>query len=442
MNIGKKLKKFRWQIASPKYRIGWLASAYRAMTPHVTYIGVTGSCAKTTTTRLIGTVLEQAGGCRTTDTNGIAPLSRNILSVGVTTRFCVQEISGDHPGKIRLQTKILRPQIGVVTTVGSDHYSNFRSMEATAREKRRLVKDLPRDGIAILNADDPNVWRMRKRVRARVLSFGLSPKADVRATGISSNWPNRLALTVTYRNESQEIQTRFVGEFWATSVLAAITCGIACGLDLRTCAKAITTAEANLARYSVHRAPGGPAFILDHKAPYWTIPLCFAFLKGASAPRKTVIFGTLSDYPGSAGARYRRTAREALEVADRVVFVGSSSHYVEKLRQGELADKILAFRDAFEASAYFKENVLPDELIVLKGSLRIDHLERIMLSLSEPVVCWMEHCRVKSACWKCEDFRRPHPPISQLDAPIEDATGPGEGPLGVRETGAGSSARH
>ena len=175
----------------------------------------------------------------------------------------------------------------------------------------------------------------------------------------------------------------------------------------------------------------------------WTIPHCLAFLKGASAPRKTVIFGTISDYAGSAGPRYRRVAREALEVADRVVFVGSNSRYVQKLRQGELADKLLAFQTAFEASAYFKQHVLPDELIVLKGSLRVDHLERIMLSLSEPVVCWMEHCRVKSVCTKCEDYKRPHPPISQLESPIEDATEPDEPALRVAsQTGARSSTLH
>ncbi|HEX5518137.1 MAG TPA: Mur ligase family protein, partial [Pseudolabrys sp.] len=391
---------------------------------------------------LIGTVLERAGQCRTKDNNGITHLSGNVLSVGLLTRFCVQEISGEHRGRIRVQTEILRPQIGVVTNVGSDHYKNVRSLEATAKEKGRLIADLPKRGIAILNADDPNVLGMRKRTRARVVTFGLSPEADVRATGISSNWPNRLALTVIHGNESQHIQTRLIGEFWTTSILAGVACGTALGIDLRTCAEAIATAEPNLARYSVHPVPGGPVFVFDHKAPFWTVPHCVGFLKAASAPRKTVIFGTISDYAGSASARYRSVAREALEVADRVVFVGSNSRYVEKLRQGEIADRLFTFQTAFEASAYFKERVLPDELIVLKGSLRVDHLERIMLSLSDPVVCWREHCRKMVVCSGCRDYRRPHSPILQAELPEEVATERHERSLGRAQTETGSSTLH
>ena len=97
---------------------------------------------------------------------------------------------------------------------------------------------------------------------------------------------------------------------------------------------------------------------------------------------------------------------------------------------------------AFEASAYFKEHVLPDELIVLKGSLRVDHLERIMLSLSEPVVCWMEHCRVKVVCSKCADYKRPHPPIFETESPVEVAAGRDERPSSGARTKAGSSALH
>jgi UDP-N-acetylmuramoyl-tripeptide--D-alanyl-D-alanine ligase len=427
LSIRTKLKKLRKRLKSPKQRWAWLATLHRLMLPHVTYIGVTGSCAKTTTTRLIGTVLERAGQCRTKDDNGITHVSRNVLSVGLFTRFCIQEVSGEQRGRIRVQTRILRPQIGVVTNIGGDHYKSFRSLEATAKEKGRLVEDLPRRGIAILNADDPNVINMQKRTRARVVTFGLSPGADVRAAGISSNWPNRLALTVIHGNESVHIQTRLVGEFWATSVLAAVTCGVACGLDLRTCAEAIATVEPNLARYSVHQVPAGPTFVFDHKAPVWTIPHCLAFLKSASASRKTVMFGTLSDYAGSGGARYRRVAREALEVADRVVFVGSNAWYVEKLRQGELADKILAFRTAFEASAYFKEHVLLDELIMFKGSMFVDHLERIMLSQFEPVVCWREHCGKRIECPRCPSYKHPYPPAFQAKSPMEIAIGRDEG---------------
>src|SRR4029450_5916560 len=122
LSIRTRLKKFRKRLASRKERRAWLATLYRLMVPHVTYIGITGSCAKTTTTRLIGTLLERAGRCRTKDDNGISHVSQNVLLVSFLTRFCVQEIAGTKPGKIRTQTKILRPQIGVVTNVGGDHY--------------------------------------------------------------------------------------------------------------------------------------------------------------------------------------------------------------------------------------------------------------------------------------------------------------------------------
>jgi UDP-N-acetylmuramyl pentapeptide synthase len=133
----------------------------------------------------------------------------------------------------------------------------------------------------------------------------------------------------------------------------------------------------------------------------------FAFLASASAPRKTVIFGNLSDYSGSASTRYRQVARQALEVAN-VVFVGANAGFVKKLRQGEIADRLFAFRTAFEVSAYFKEHVMmPDELIGVRGSMSADHLERIVLYQFEPVVCWMDRCGKKRECPQCSNYTLP-----------------------------------
>ena len=80
---------------------------------------------------------------------------------------------------------------------------------------------------------------MAQRCRGRTLTYGLSPGADVRGAEVSSAWPNRLQLTVTYGDQTVRIKTELVGEHWATSVLAAVACGIVCGLDLKTCADAI-----------------------------------------------------------------------------------------------------------------------------------------------------------------------------------------------------------
>jgi UDP-N-acetylmuramoyl-tripeptide--D-alanyl-D-alanine ligase len=98
----------------------------------------------------------------------------------------VQEVSGCSPGIIATHSSVLQPVIGIVTTIGSDHYKTYRSLEATAREKGKLVEFPPRRGIAILNADDPNVLGFASRTSARVITFGKSSNADVRAAAVSS----------------------------------------------------------------------------------------------------------------------------------------------------------------------------------------------------------------------------------------------------------------
>jgi UDP-N-acetylmuramoyl-tripeptide--D-alanyl-D-alanine ligase len=96
------------------------------------------------TTQLIGAVLSSSGNCRTdAGYNGVWRVATNLLTVCAKAKFCAQELSGSRPGRIKTQLRILRPQIGVITTVGNDHYKKFRNLEATAKEKGTLVEALP-----------------------------------------------------------------------------------------------------------------------------------------------------------------------------------------------------------------------------------------------------------------------------------------------------------
>src|SRR5262245_15625177 len=79
----------------------WPAITWRKRFRHATFIGVTGSCGKTTTTRLVGAVLESGAQCCIgAGNNAHKAVIKNVLSVNSSTKFCVQEISGSQPGRI------------------------------------------------------------------------------------------------------------------------------------------------------------------------------------------------------------------------------------------------------------------------------------------------------------------------------------------------------
>ena len=402
-------KPIRKSGSLPRWRgrlLNGLAAIRRFALGHVTFIAVTGSCGKTTTVALSQAVLSSAGKCCI----GVGPsrwlAAETILSVGASTKFCLQELHASFPGLIRESLRLSKPHIGIVTTVGGDHYKNYRSLEATALEKGQLVESLPPNGFAILNADNPHVLTMAERTHARLMTFGVSPQTDLRATEISSAWPHRLSMKVAHHGEAVRVETRLVGEHWVTCVLAAIAVGIASGIDLRTCAEAIKRVEPVFGRYSVHRRSGDADYILDtHKSPHWTIAQGLAFVRTAQAPRKTIVIGTISDFPGATGPRYRRVAREALSVADRVVFVGPKSGHVTKLRQGEIGAKLFAFETSYQAAGFLRDTVSAGELVYVKASFS-DHLERVMLSQLEEVVCWRERCGEWAPCPRCSNYRK------------------------------------
>jgi len=382
-------------------------SRRRAALDHVTFVAITGSCGKTTCRLLTAAILEGAGHCQHGETWIPAKLAQVLEQVGPDTRFCVCEVGATGPRSLSEPLKLLNPQIGIVTTIGGDHYTAFRTLEATALEKGKLVEGLPPEGTAILNADDPLVRGMAERSRARVMTYGVSENAGIRGSAISGQWPDRLALTVAHEGTALRFETQLVGEHWVTSVLAAIACGIACGLDLETCAAAVKSVESAFGRYSVHQRPDRGVYVLDsRKAPYWTIRSSLQFVADARAPRKTILFGTISDYSGAAGVRYRRAGRDGLEVADRVIFVGPNSGSAAKLRTGALRDRLFTFPTAYQAHAYLQATRVANELIYVKASIA-DHLERLMLAELDAVVCWKERCKLKYDCQTCPRYRIP-----------------------------------
>jgi UDP-N-acetylmuramyl pentapeptide synthase len=385
------------------------ALRHRRSVAGVTFIAVTGSAGKTTTKDLIATVL--ATKHRTTKSPGTHNsahwVSHTVLGARRGDGCCVHELGATGPGSLDEPIALVRPRVAVVTNVGGDHRSAFRTLDATASEKAKVVHAVPRAGFAVLNADDPRVLAMAGSCRGRVLTYGLNPDATVHAESVRSSWPDRLSFTVIHGEQRVAVHTRLCGVHWIHACLAAITTGIGLGVPIPVAAAALAPVEPLPGRYQPVEA-NGVTFIRDEfKASLWSVAPALEFLRDARAVRKVVVFGTISDYSGRASQIYADVARQALEVADEVIFVGPQALRCGAARSHPKGAALRAFPGLREAHRHLADTLVPGDLVLLKGSQRADHLLRLVLARRGRIACWRTTCRRVKFCNECLLLRVP-----------------------------------
>ena len=104
-----------------------------------------------------------------------------LLKLEPEHHVAVIEMGMSHAGEIRALAKIAQPEIGVVTNVAPVHLEFFDSIAGIARAKYELIESLPPGGTAVLNADDEYVSQFGRDFKGKVVSYGTSATADVRA---------------------------------------------------------------------------------------------------------------------------------------------------------------------------------------------------------------------------------------------------------------------
>jgi len=197
-------------------------------------VAVTGSNGKTTTKNLLREVLERVGptvAARGSFNNQVgAPMT--MLEITYDTRFLVVEMGASSVGAIARLVGLVRPDIGIVLSVGLAHAGEFGDIDATVRAKSEMVTELLPTDVAVLNADDPRVAQMSDKTAARVVYFGQYGRATVRATDVRVSRAGTTFVLHLASGESSPVVFRVLGEHHVMNALAAAAAADVLGVPL------------------------------------------------------------------------------------------------------------------------------------------------------------------------------------------------------------------
>lgn len=124
-------------------------------------------------------------------------------------------------------------------------------------------------------------------------------------------------------------------------------------------------------------------------------------MREATASRKIIVVGSISDFSGDNSDKYKQFARQIRQYADVVVFVGQNAHRALRARKDEQDQTLQGFPTMREAADYLRNTLKSGDLVLLKGSNKVDHLERLVLDRQLPIHCWRERCGFDRFCGAC-----------------------------------------
>jgi UDP-N-acetylmuramoyl-tripeptide--D-alanyl-D-alanine ligase len=371
-----------------------LARAVVAGLPELTVAGITGSSGKTTTKDLAAQLVGRLGPTvapRDSLNNEIGhPLT--VLRATTDTRYLVLELAARKAGDIAALCRIAPPRVGVVLCVGHAHAGEFGGLAAVARAKGELPEALPPGGVAVLNADDPNVAAMAARTAARVVTFGQSPGADVRATGISVDDRGCPAFTMVTAEGSAPVRLRLAGRHNVMNALAAAALAGTLGLGVGDAAQALSEATPRSRwRMEVTDRPDGVTVINDaYNANPESMAAAIDSLAGMAAARGRRAFAVLGQMNelGSESRRHHEAVgglAARAEVAGLIVVGEAAGPMLAGARaQPSWHGELIGAADAQAAVEIVGNLLAPGDVVLVKAS-RTAGLERVALALTGEV---------------------------------------------------------
>jgi UDP-N-acetylmuramoyl-tripeptide--D-alanyl-D-alanine ligase len=356
-----------------------LARAARARSP-ARILAVTGSVGKTGTKEALQLVLATHGETHASvasfNNHWGVPLSVARLPAGA--RFAVFELGMNHAGEIAPLTRLVRPQVAIITTVEAAHLEFFPSVEDIADAKAEIFLGVEPGGAAVINRDNRHFDRLRRHAIAagidRIVGFGEHAEAEARLIDVSLK-ADGSAVRASILGADLAYRLGSPGRHVVLNSLAVLAGAALCGCDLAVAALALGELKPPPGRGQriAIDVPGGTVLVIDesYNANPVSLRAALALLGQASVEphgRRIAVLGDMLEL-GAQGPRLHADLVEPV-LAASVDLVFCSGPLMRELWENLPSERRGGYA---ETAAGLESQILgvirDGDVIMIKGSL-------------------------------------------------------------------------
>lgn len=344
----------------------------------ITVVGITGSNGKTSTKDFTKAVLGERFSVTATlgNLNNHIGLPLSVLATEEHHQVCVWEMGMNHAGEIAPLCQIAKPDVGIITNVGTAHIEHLGSCEAIAEEKGELARSLTEEGTLVVSAACDYVEYFSARTRARTLVVG-NGRGKVRAENLMMTSTGSEFDLVIDGQPSDRVSLPVVGRHMVANALLAAGAGFTLGMTTKEIAAGLNGAELTSGRLRCFESNGITVFDDTYNAnPESMAAAIETLVELKHEGSRYVVLGQMAELGDHADEAHHSIGALAAERGVITVSVGEAA---KGINEGALSKggEAIHFADLTESAEWLKRQCVSGDVVLFKGS-RAAGMERVM----------------------------------------------------------------
>ena len=346
-------------------------ASYKRDLYNIPVVAITGSVGKTSTKDIIASVVSEKYKVLKTQGNLNNHIGLPFTILGLKDHEAlVVEMGMNNLGEISVLTKIAKPNVAVITNVGTAHIGNLGSRENILKAKLEILDGLKDDGILIINNDNDllHSWSAQN-TKVNVVTYGIENKSDYNASDIKLN-ENSSEFNIKFNSENTEkIIVPVGGQHFVYNALSAVAVGVKLNIPFEKIKQGIEKFELSKSRMELIKINNNITIVNDcYNANYDSMKASIEYLAKTNFKRKIAVLGDMLELGEYSNELHTKVGEEvAKNKIDILITVGEMGKVISDIASKKGVETYHC-DNTENATKTIKEIAKSEDIILIKAS--------------------------------------------------------------------------